>query len=155
MSTKPDTPVEDRGPPNLRQNSKNYLHRLECSAISIEVYVCQRDIISSKPDTLDRDCGPSNLRRSSKNCLPRFNFDAISTSGYNTLKSRSRQSITRRKNLISETLVKDFHIHVRIATQKCKVDCPLLEYSGYVLEYSRRVGVLYNEFYIAHGFIKN
>ena len=105
MSTKPDTPVGDRGPPNLRQNSKNYLHRLECSAISIEVYVCQRDIISSKPDTLDRDRGPSNLRRSSENCLPRFNFDVTSMSGYNTLKSRSRQSITRRKNLISETLV--------------------------------------------------
>ena len=70
--------------------------------------VCQRDIISTKPDTLDGDRGPSNLRRSTKNCLPRFNFDATSTSGYNTLKSRSRQSITRRKNLISETLVKGY-----------------------------------------------
>ena len=103
ISTKPDILVKDRGPPNLRRNYKNYLHRLECSAISIEVYVCQRDIISSKPDTLDRDRGPSNLRRISKNCLPRFNFDATSKSGYNTLKS-----ITRRKNLISETLVEGY-----------------------------------------------
>ena len=133
----------------------NYLNRLECGAILTSgwrksVYVCQRDIISTKPDTLDGDRGPSNLRRSSENCLPRFNFNATSTSGHNTLKSRSRQSITRRKNLISYiSSCWSSHSHDRIATQKCRADCPPLEYSGYVLEYFRRVGVLYNEFYIA------
>ena len=120
ISMKPDTPVEDRGPQNSRRHSKNYLHRLECDAISTSwrhksVYVGHRDIISTKPGTLDGDRRPSNLRRSYNNCLPRFNFDATSTSGY--------------------------------ATQKCKVNCPLLEYSGYVWEYSRRVGVLYNAGY--------
>ena len=149
MSTKRDTLVENRGPQNWGRNSKNYLYRLECGAISTSgcrksVYICERDIISTKPDTLDGDRGPSNLRRSSKNCLPRFNFDVTSTSGYNTLMSWSCQSITRCKNLISETLVEGY----TSTTQKCKVDCPLLEYFGYVLEYSRRVGVLYNEFYM-------
>ena len=105
---KPDTPVEDRGPPNLRRNSKNYLHRLECGAISTSgcrksVYICQRDIILTKPDTLDGDRGLSNLRQSSKNCLPRFNFDVTSMSGYNT-----RQSIMRCENLISETLLEGY-----------------------------------------------
>ena len=141
MSTKPNTPVKDRGPPYSRRNSKNYLHRLECGAISTSwcrksVYICQRDIISTKLDTLDRDRGPSNFRRSSKNCLPRFNFDVTSTSGYNTLMSRSCQSITRCKNLISETLVEGYTSTIESRRRSAKS-------TVHVLEYSRRVGVLY------------
>ena len=143
--------------PRPRRVKENILsqHRLECGAISTSgchksIDVCQQDIISTKLDTLDGDHRPLNLRRSCKNCLPRCNFDAISMSRYNTLKLRSRQSITQRKNIVRQYTIlqlnNDLHIHVRIATQKCKVDCPLLEYSGYVLEYARRVGGLYNEF---------
>ena len=85
ISTKPDTLVEDRGPSNLRRNSKNYLHRLECGAISMSgcrksVYICQRDIISKKPDTPVKDRGPRNLRRNSENYLHRLECGAISTS---------------------------------------------------------------------------
>ena len=59
--------------------------------------VCQRDIMSTKPDTLDGDRRPWNLRRSSVYPI------LISTRHRRgNLKSRSRQSITRRKNLISE-----------------------------------------------------
>ena len=85
ISTKPDTLVEDCGPPNLRRNSKNYLHRLECGAISTSwcrnsLYICQRDIISTKPDTPVEDRGPRNSRLNSKNCLHRLECGAISTS---------------------------------------------------------------------------
>ena len=99
---KPDTLVEDGGPPNSQRNSENYLHWfgrgiIATSGCRKSVYICKRDIISTKPDTLDGDRGPSNLQRSSKNCLLRFNFDATSTSAYN-LEMRERLDAKYLKN---------------------------------------------------------
>ena len=58
----------------------------------------------------------------------RLECGAISTSGCH----KQSKSV----NEVSRTVYS-----VLIATQKCKFNCSLHEYSGYVLEYSRRVGV--------------
>ena len=72
--------------------------------------VCQRDVISTKPDTLDGDRGPLILRRSSVYPI------LISTRHRRVdIKSRSRQSITRRKNLIREGYTSTIELRRRSA----------------------------------------